>query len=69
MALFDDVFNKASIYDMLFFNVKAVLEYPTLHDLEEKNPALFKRWKYISSSRYETEVTGGNVFSDGEESV
>ncbi len=55
MALFEDVFNKVSIYDMLFFNIKAVLEYPTLHDLEEKNPTLFKRWKHISKSKHDVD--------------
>lgn len=52
MALFDDVFNKASIYEMLFFNLKSVLIYPTLNDLKEKNPTLYERWKYLSKSKY-----------------
>jgi len=51
MALFDEVFNKASIYDMLFFNVKAVLIHPTLDELKVANPALFERWKYIQKSK------------------
>lgn len=52
MELFDEVFNKASIYDMLFFNIKAVLEHPTLDNLKTNNPVLYERWKYISKSKY-----------------
>ena len=50
--LFENVFNKASIYEMLFFNVKSVLIYPTLKDLEEKNKLLFNDWKYLSKTKY-----------------
>lgn len=53
-ALFDEVFNKASIYEMLFFNIKAVLSYPTLNDLEEKNKPLFERWMYLSKAKFST---------------
>jgi len=56
MPLFDEVFNRANIYDMLFFNIKAVLTYPTLLELLEKNPALYKRWKYISKSKYDVDI-------------
>ena len=56
MALFNDVFNRASIYETLFFNIKAVLIHPTLADLQEKNPKLFKRWQYISKSKFNQEV-------------
>lgn len=51
MALFSEVFNPASIYEMLFFNVKSVLIYPTLFELKEKNPVLFERWKDISKEK------------------
>ena len=50
--LFDSVFNKASIYEMLFFNVKSVLIYPTLIDLQEKNKPLFDCWKYLSKTKH-----------------
>jgi hypothetical protein len=50
--LFEDVFNKASIYEMLFFNVKSVLIYSTLKDLEEKNKPLFDSWKYLAKIKY-----------------
>lgn len=56
MALFDDIFNKSSIYEMLFFNVKAVLEHPTLEDLEAKNKPLFERWSYLSKTKYKQEI-------------
>lgn len=52
MALFDDVFNRGAIYDTLFFNVKAVLQYPTLKELEENNKALFERWDYLLKTKY-----------------
>jgi hypothetical protein len=52
MALFDDVFNPQSIFDMLFFNVKSVLIYSTLKELEAKNPKMYERWKYLSKVKY-----------------
>lgn len=56
MALFEDVFNKASIYEMLFFNVKTVLINPSIKDLEIENKPLYDRWKYISESKYNAEI-------------
>lgn len=56
MELFDEVFNKASIYDMLFFNIKAVLEYPTLAELQAKNPVMCERWKYLSKTKFNHEI-------------
>lgn len=56
MALFNEVFKKASIYEMLFFNIKSVLEHPTLLDLKTNNPILYERWKYISKSRFNCEI-------------
>lgn len=55
MELFETVFNKASIYDMLFFNVKAVLEYPTLVVLKEKNMPLYLDWNNIAEIQYITD--------------
>lgn len=52
MALFSEVFNRANIYDMLFFNIKAVLIHPTLDDLREKNPVLYKRWRHLYATKY-----------------
>jgi len=42
---------------MLFFNIKAVLEYPTLSDLQEKNPTLYERWGYLSQNKFDTDKT------------
>ena len=52
MTPFDDAFNKAGIYDMLFFNIKTVLEYPTLKDLKENNKPMYDRWLYIHGTKY-----------------
>lgn len=52
MALFDEVFNRASIYELMFFNLKSVLIYPTLDELKEKNPLMFERWKYLSETKF-----------------
>ena len=51
MALFDDVFNPQSIFNMLFFNVKAVLIYPTLEELKLKNPKMYERWEYLVQAK------------------
>jgi len=56
MQLFEEVFSKASIYDMLFFSVKAVLEHPTLNKLKEENPVLYERWKYLSKTKYSFDI-------------
>ena len=52
MGLFQDVFNPKTIEDMLFFNIKAVLIYPTYKGFAESNPQLFERWKYLSKVKY-----------------
>jgi hypothetical protein len=52
MGLFQDVFNPKTIEDMLFFNIKAVLIYPTFKEFAEKNPQMFERWKYLSKTKY-----------------
>ena len=70
--LFDDVFNKASIYEMLFFNVKSVLIYPTLKDLEEKNKPLFERWSYLSEAKFNVAIikeTDNPEFSEEQNNV
>ena len=45
---FENVFKPDMIQEMLFFNVKAVLTYPTLEKLNENNKKLSERWDYIS---------------------
>ena len=52
MAFFDEIFNRASIYEMLFFNVKAVLEHPTLADLKEKDEPMYNQWLKIVETKY-----------------
>jgi hypothetical protein len=56
MELFDEVFNPGSIYDMLFFNTKAVLIHPTLEVLQTENPTLYDRWKHLAESKYNAGV-------------
>ena len=59
MALFNTVFtNKSSVYDMIFFSVKSVLEYPELEDLEKKNPNMFKRWLRLANTKYNAKYHG-----------
>ena len=50
-TLFEEVFNKASIYEMLFFNIKSVLIHPTLDKLETENKSMFENWKVISKNK------------------
>jgi len=50
--LFEEVFNRASIYEMLFFNIKSVLQYPTLKELEANNKPMHERWKYLADTKY-----------------
>ena len=52
MALYEQVFNGKTIYESLFFNVKSVLIYPTLTELQEANPALYENWRTISKAKY-----------------
>lgn len=44
MVSFNEVFNKASIYDVLFFNVKSVLDNPSLDELKKNNEPLYNVW-------------------------
>jgi hypothetical protein len=60
MALFDDVFNRSAIYDTLFFNVKSVLQYPTLTELETDNKPLFERWEYLAQTKYNANIVSEN---------
>jgi hypothetical protein len=68
MELFEEVFDKSTIYDMLFFNIKAVLIYPQLTDLKSENPALFERWQYLADTKYKANVVdakyGQTIYED-----
>lgn len=50
--LFEDVFNKATIYEMFFFNTKSVLIHQTIKELEEKNKPMYDRWNYLLQTKY-----------------
>lgn len=50
--LFDDVFNPQGIHEMLFFNLKSVLIYPTLEELETNNKPLYERWNYLAHTKH-----------------
>lgn len=71
-GLYDEIFNKASIYDMLFFSVKAVLIHPTLECLKAENEPMYDRWKYVSKTKYDcdldvdssTSKSGQKVYED-----
>jgi hypothetical protein len=52
MELFEFVFDRSAIYDMLFFNIKAVVEYPKLEELKERKPNLYSQWKVLSKTKY-----------------
>jgi hypothetical protein len=52
MELFELAFKVDKIYDMLFFNIKAVTEYENAYDFKKDNPVLFKRWEMICDVKY-----------------
>lgn len=56
MALFDEVFSKSSIYDMIFFNIKTVLIYPTPKELKLNNSQMYDRWDYLAKLKYNAKV-------------
>lgn len=53
--LFEGVFSPQGIHEILFFNCKTVLEYPTLKALEEDNPDMYERWGELSKNKYNRE--------------
>jgi hypothetical protein len=52
MGLYSDVFNASGIYDMLFFNIKSVLIFPSLEELKENEPAMYERWMFLAKTKY-----------------
>lgn len=52
--LFDDVFYPERIHETLFFNIKSVLIYPTVEELEKNNKPMFERWVHLAKSKYGT---------------
>lgn len=57
MELYEVVFNQASIYDMLFINIKSVLEFPTIKELKENKPHLYEQWESIAKYKYHMDTT------------
>ena len=55
MSMFNIVFNKGSMYDMLFINVKSVLEYKNLETLKKENPTQYKHWCYLEETKHNVE--------------
>lgn len=51
--LFEEVFNPAKVYNTLFFNVKPVLRYKTIEELQEEKPSLYERWVNLAKKRYD----------------
>jgi len=56
MEIYNNVFNKSTIHGSLFFNIKAVLEYPSLEELKKKRPELYENWELLSKSKYSSEI-------------
>ena len=53
--LFENVFNKATVYETLFFSIKAVLIHPTLEHLRTNNQLLYECWQHVSKSKYDAD--------------
>lgn len=60
MELFEIVFNKTSIYESLFFNIKSVAAFPDVYKFKESEPELFKQWELIAKAKYQINYTGNN---------
>lgn len=54
MEMFDILFNKASIYEMLFFNIKSVTKYPNFQEFKKNEPEFSKQWEFIAKTKYNT---------------
>lgn len=51
-SLYEVLFDAQSIYEMFFFDVKSVLEYPTFDSLMEKNKLMADNWSIIAKDKY-----------------
>lgn len=60
--LFDDVFKPQGIHEMLFFNVKSVLKYPTTDQLEEEDKLLAERWRDLAKVKYNANIVGKEFY-------
>lgn len=52
MSMYSEIFDKSSIYEMLFFNIKSVLIHPTIDDLMKSDKKMYENWKAFSDKRY-----------------
>lgn len=50
-----DIFNPAAIYNMLFFDLKTVLEHPTLDALQQAKPEMYGNWLDIMREKFNTD--------------
>lgn len=64
--MYMSVFNKSSIYDVIFINVKGVLEYPTSTELKINNPQMFNNWKTIFKTKtgLEYDLSDGDIIQN-----
>lgn len=61
MEVYKEVFNAASIYNMLFINVTGVLEYPTLEVMLKDNEKMYNSWINTSKGDYSQEFYSKNA--------
>jgi len=59
MELFELAFNKGTIYDTLFVNIKSVTAYPSVQEFKENEPELFKQWEVIAEGKYKVQKVAG----------
>ena len=52
MELFEKVFDRANIYETLFFNIKHVTAHKDVFEFQKKEPQLFKQWEMIAATKY-----------------
>lgn len=50
MSVYQEIFNRAIITDLLFVNVNPVLQYPDINTLKQENPKMYKHWMTLKNS-------------------
>lgn len=53
MNQFETIFNRTSIYNMVFVSIDSVLQYPTLSILAKDNPGMYSNWINIAENNYD----------------
>lgn len=66
MEQFELAFNKTSIYETLFFNIKSVSEFKSITEFKEQKPELFKQFELIAKVKYKYNTSG---YEDGDNEV